>query len=72
MKVKHECNYFTLYVKSEIKNLLFHLHHMKRIERVNKALLALREICGTCCDLLCSVVQNALWVFEFKLIKSIS
>jgi hypothetical protein len=26
----------------------------------------LREICGIYCDLLCSVVQNALWVFEFK------
>ena len=30
----------------------------------------LREICGTHPDLLCSVVQIALWMFEFKLIKS--
>jgi len=70
--MKHERHYFTLSIKSEIKNSLFPLHHVKRIEKADKALLALREICGACRDLLCSVVQNALWVLGFKLIISIS
>jgi hypothetical protein len=57
MKVKHKRHYFTLCTKSEIKNPLFGLQQVKRIDEVDEAPLDPREICVTGGEKLCSVLQ---------------